>query len=61
MSEQDDKPGHAGPRFSVGIDLGTTHCVLSYADLSGVEHNEFSHEVLAIPQLTSPGAVEDKP
>jgi hypothetical protein len=50
-----------GPRFSVGIDLGTTHCVLSYADLGKVEHDDFSPEVLAIPQLTSPGAVEDKP
>ncbi|MGJ0485160.1 MAG: Hsp70 family protein [Methylomicrobium sp.] len=48
------------PRFSVGIDLGTTHCVLSYADLSKVEHDDFSPEVLEIPQLVSPGAVEDK-
>jgi len=51
----------SGPRFSIGIDLGTTHCVLSYADLSQVEHDDFSPAVLAIPQLTSPGAVEDKP
>ncbi len=27
------EPPQAGTRFSVGIDLGTTHCVLSYADL----------------------------
>jgi hypothetical protein len=51
----------AEPRFSVGIDLGTTHCVLSYADLSQAEEDDFSPEVLDIPQLTSPGAVEDKP
>jgi hypothetical protein len=48
------------PRFSVGIDLGTTHCVLSYADLSKTEEDDFSPEVLEIPQLVSPGAVEDK-
>ena len=23
---------HQAPKFSVGIDLGTTHCVLSYID-----------------------------
>ena len=48
-----------GPRFSVGIDFGTTHCVLSYADLTKIE-DEFTQQVMAIPQLTSPGAVEDK-
>jgi len=60
MSEDIQATG-SGPRYSVGIDLGTTHCVLSYADLSQVEHDDFSPEVLAIPQLTSPGSVEDKP
>ncbi len=48
------------PWFSVGIDLGTTHCVLSYAKLDGVEDAEFSQQVMAIPQLTAPGSVEDK-
>ncbi|MGZ4956540.1 MAG: Hsp70 family protein [Methylobacter sp.] len=47
-------------RFSVGIDLGTTHCVLSYADLDNIDDEEFSPEVMAIPQLTSPGSVEEK-
>ncbi|MGZ4981041.1 MAG: Hsp70 family protein [Methylobacter sp.] len=50
----------SGKRFSVGIDLGTTHCVLSYADLDNIDDEEFSPEVLAIPQLTSPGSVEEK-
>ena len=49
-----------GTRFSVGIDLGTTHCVLSYADLDNIDEDEFSPEVMAIPQLTSPGSVEEK-
>jgi hypothetical protein len=50
----------SGKRFSVGIDLGTTHCVLSYADLNNIDDVEFSPKVLAIPQLTSPGSVEEK-
>ncbi len=49
-----------GTRFSVGIDLGTTHCVLSYADLGNIDNEHFSPQVMAIPQLTSPGLVEEK-
>jgi len=47
-------------RFSVGIDLGTTHCVLSYAKIDGIEGDDFSQQVMAVPQLTAPGAVEEK-
>lgn len=49
-----------GPQFSVGIDLGTTHCVLSYADLGKIDNDNLSPQVMAIPQLTSPGMVEEK-
>jgi len=49
-----------GTRFSVGIDLGTTHCVLSYADLDNIDDEAFAPQVMAIPQLTSPGSVEEK-
>jgi molecular chaperone DnaK (HSP70) len=45
--------------YSVGIDLGTTHCVLSYVDLSSDEE-QLTHQVLAIPQLSTPGSVEEK-
>jgi len=48
-----------GKHFSVGIDLGTTHCVLSYADARHHEELDFSQQVMAIPQLTAPGAVEN--
>ncbi|MCK5189771.1 MAG: Hsp70 family protein [Methylococcales bacterium] len=48
-----------GTKYSVGIDLGTTHCVLSYVDLTKDE-DDIIQEVMAIPQLTSPGVVEDK-
>ncbi len=49
-----------GTQFSVGIDLGTTHCVLSYADLDNIDDEAFSPQIMAIPQLTSPGSVEEK-
>jgi len=45
--------------YSVGIDLGTTHCVLSYVDITDIDEGEYVQQVLAIPQLTSPGVVED--
>ncbi|MSS76072.1 MAG: Hsp70 family protein [Methyloglobulus sp.] len=48
------------PKYTIGIDLGTTHCVLSYADLANLEQDEFSQQVMPIPQLTAPGTVEDK-
>lgn len=47
------------PKYSVGIDLGTTHCVLSYVDLSQVEPDQVVLDVMPIPQLTGPGNVED--
>ncbi|MGC9461680.1 Hsp70 family protein, partial [Vibrio genomosp. F10 str. 9ZD137] len=49
-------------RFSVGIDLGTTHCVLSYTE-NGTESDPSVQpdvHVLSIDQLTAPGTVESK-
>jgi molecular chaperone DnaK (HSP70) len=51
---------NTGAKFSVGIDLGTTHCVLSYVNTSESEDTEIVQEVMAIPQLIEPGTVEDK-
>ena len=48
-----------GRHFSVGIDLGTTHCVLSYADITDIQDDEFNLHVMPIPQLSAPGMVED--
>ncbi|MFS1475907.1 Hsp70 family protein [Vibrio lentus] len=45
------------PKFSVGIDLGTTHCVLSYIDTT---NEDARVEVMQIPQLTAPGTVETR-
>ncbi|MEN3364106.1 MAG: hypothetical protein V7606_1380, partial [Burkholderiales bacterium] len=46
------------PRFSIGIDLGTTHSALAYTDMQASDGERTSHGVLEIPQLTAPGAVE---
>ena len=54
-----DKSLIAPKRFSVGIDLGTTHCVVSYLELAESGDVEFPQQVMAIPQLTLPGVVED--
>ncbi|HVE07918.1 MAG TPA: Hsp70 family protein [Paraburkholderia sp.] len=45
-------------RYSIGIDLGTTHCALSYVDLSASEGDKVAQHVLAIDQLTAPGQIE---
>ncbi|GAA3918957.1 Hsp70 family protein [Litoribacillus peritrichatus] len=50
-------------KYSVGIDLGTTHCVLSYLDLDSAMEDptaEVEVSVLSIPQLTQPGVIEEK-
>lgn len=44
-------------QYSVGIDLGTTHCVLSYTSIDGGSE---TLEVMPIAQLVSPGVVEEK-
>lgn len=46
-------------RYSIGIDLGTTHSALSYVDLAASDGEKTSQAVLPIAQLTAPGAVED--
>ncbi|CAM3718451.1 Chaperone protein DnaK [Vibrio aerogenes CECT 7868] len=45
-------------RYSVGIDLGTTHCVLSYTDLQDEQEKV---TVMPIAQMTAPGTVESLP
>ncbi|GJI94607.1 heat-shock protein [Duganella caerulea] len=49
------------PRYAIGIDLGTTHSALSYVDLGASDGEKTQHGVLAIPQLTAPGTVEELP
>lgn len=47
-------------RYSVGIDLGTTHCVVAYQDLTASEA-ERTVQVLPIPQLVAPGNLAERP
>ena len=45
------------PKYSVGIDLGTTHCVLSFVELN---NEDATVQVLNVPQLIAPGQVEER-
>lgn len=45
-------------RFSIGIDLGTTHCVLAAMPN---DQEDCTPEVFAIPQLVAPGQTEARP
>ena len=51
-------------RYSIGIDLGTTHSVLSSLDLQQADEtaqsDAISQEVLLIPQLTAPGSIDER-
>ena len=47
--------------FSIGIDLGTTHCALSYVDRSASDGDTVVQGVLDIPQPTGPARVEALP
>ncbi len=48
-------------RFSLGIDLGTTHCALAWVDLQASDGEATHHGLLEVPQLTGPGALEQLP
>ncbi|MES2760130.1 MAG: Hsp70 family protein [Pseudomonadota bacterium] len=48
----------SAPRYSIGIDLGTTHCALAWVDLEASDGEATRHGVLEIPQLSAPGTVE---
>ncbi|MBI3185077.1 MAG: Hsp70 family protein [Myxococcales bacterium] len=51
-------------RYSIGIDLGTTHSALSYLSLeraeAGPQPRGRAQAVLPLPQLTAPGTVEER-
>ncbi|HCK81848.1 MAG TPA: nucleotide-binding protein, partial [Candidatus Competibacteraceae bacterium] len=48
-------------RYAVGIDLGTTHCVMAAVDLAAEEQDGAVQWTVPVPQLTAPGAVEERP
>ena len=47
-------------QYSVGLDLGTTHSVVSYVPLKEVDGEQAEVRVLDIPQLVSPGVIGQK-
>ena len=47
--------------YSIGIDLGTTNSALSYFKLAEGKTRGHEQTMLAIPQITSLGTVEEKP
>ncbi len=48
-------------RFVIGIDLGTTNCVLSYIDMEGASGDSVSPgiEIFPCPQIEAPGEVKE--
>jgi len=49
------------PRYSIGIDLGTTHCALSYVDFSASDGEKTTQEILPVTQLTAPATIDNLP
>ncbi|MDY6909956.1 MAG: Hsp70 family protein [Thermodesulfobacteriota bacterium] len=49
------------PKYVVGIDLGTTHCVLAYAPVPQSRWDEPQIRIFPVPQLTAPGEVASQP
>jgi hypothetical protein len=47
-------------RYSIGVDLGTTHCALSYVDLTVSDGEDVKLEFCPISQLTAPGSIEER-
>ena len=47
-------------RYAVGIDLGTTHCVMAAVDLAASDRDDVVEGIEVIPQLTAPGSVEER-
>ncbi len=53
--------GQNSPQFSIGIDLGTTHCALSWIDHAASDGERVAQGVLDVPQLTAPASVQALP
>lgn len=47
-------------RYIVGIDLGTTNCVVAYVDTQTPDVDHPSIQLLHLPQLVTPGNVEER-
>lgn len=51
----------AGAHYSIGIDLGTTHCALSFVNKTASDGEKVVQGVLDVPQLTAPASVQALP
>ena len=49
------------PRYTIGIDLGTTHCALVSIDIGDSDGERARQETLQVAQLTAPGSIENRP
>ena len=58
-SQNDLKSSSA--HYSIGIDLGTTHCALSFVNKTASDGDKVVQGVLDIPQLTAPASVQALP
>ena len=60
-AHQTSAGGQKDPQFSIGIDLGTTHCALSWIDHAASDGERVAQGVLDVPQLTAPASVQAQP
>ena len=60
-AHQASAEGQNEPQFSIGIDLGTTHCALSWIDHAASDGERVAQGVLDVPQLTAPASVQAQP
>ena len=60
-AHQTSAGGQNDPQFSIGIDLGTTHCALSWIDHAASDGERVAQGVLDVPQLTAPASVQAQP
>lgn len=61
MSAAKSSAPQSGAHYIVGIDLGTTHCVVAYASLRSAQGLAPSVRIFPIPQLSAPGEVSELP
>ena len=48
------------PRYIIGIDLGTTNCVVAYVDTQSADAERPAIQLFPVPQLVTPGNVEER-
>ncbi|MBS0608951.1 MAG: Hsp70 family protein, partial [Proteobacteria bacterium] len=53
--------GQSHSQYSLCIDLGTTHCALSWVDRAASDGEKVVQGVLDIPQLCGPASIEARP